>query len=359
MLISSSVRKLAAPCAATLALLTLAACGSQRTGDYPQGSASILISGGSFGEGGRYTFGIPGRVSLWRGRTEEKPCTLEKGELGPYWDCTNYRNVAAKILSVECAPREACTKVSFEGAQGSFLALAEHVHVKVVADFEGDREEREADLDYVDPEVQVTVAPHGWSADVASTKNTDLAFAGGHVQVCVRSSSGILTSFDATLEGTALAGTKDSQGSSPSRPCFLVRPLGAGMLTVTGKLVEPARKLQTVTLPIHSLSEITGVEVRDTYCGGEGLHAFSLQGTWSLGLAAVVTTEAGRGLMPGYAVRVEGSKTSPKRTTPDGQLTAFFSTSDTEDGLTAVVDNGARTWTFPVALAAKCPPRSP
>jgi hypothetical protein len=359
MLISSSLRNALSSAGAGLALLALSACGSQRTGDYPTGSASISIAGGISAGPGRYAFGVPGHVSLWRGRTEEKPCTLEQGDLGPYWDCTSYRNVAAKILSLECAPRGACTKVSFEGDRGTFLSLAEHMRVKVVADFEGQREEREVDLDYVDPVVDLTVAPHGWSAEVASSTNTDLAFAGGDVQVCSTSGTGALTSFDATFEGAALVATKDSQASSPSRACFLVRPPSAGTLTIVSKLVEPARKLRAVTLPIHPLAEITDVQVRDTYCGGDGLHAFAMQGLWALGVAVVVTTEAGRGLMPGYAIRAEGSKTTPKRTTPDGLLNAFFSTSDTEGSLTLVVDNGARTWTFPVALVSKCPPRSP
>jgi hypothetical protein len=345
-----------------LALAAVAAC-APASDDELSLHATINIRGGTDARPAKqYSFGVPGTVSATGTRDVGKPCTVGwTRESGGPVGCTGSRKVASRILSIECAPQGACTKVSFEGSEGSFLALTDHVRVRVVADFEGERREREAAFDYVDPVTEVSVTPRGRSTvGEPPVVSTDVPFAGGDVEVCLITPSGAAPTFDASLDGTLLV--PESIAGTDGRPpsCSILRVPGWGALTIAPRLVEPAHALGTATFPIHPLTEITSVSVRDSYCEGEGLHAFARGSHWIVGLAAVVGTDEGKtGLMPGHAVRAYGSRTTPKRTTADGVLTPVFVTEDGDDDLTVVVDNGTRTWTFPVTRVAQCVPRKP
>lgn len=209
--------------------------------DYPLGGDTIRI--------GRTQLGTPTEVSVSQQTDEWEFCHPRSGEFGPWIDCEETRQRAAKLVSITCVPAESCRDAKVDGAKGSFFALAERFSVKVVAEIEGSRVETTRAVKAEKTAVRVSISP-------------EHAMEGAKVEVC-RGTEGPATTLSVAVAGAPLA---PASLRSEREGCVVFVPPAAGTLTASARLVDPPVDLEAVTATVHARSELRDLEVIDLQC---------------------------------------------------------------------------------------------
>jgi hypothetical protein len=328
----------------SLSVLTLAsttACSGADGGVYPEGSDSIQISGRFIGE--------PLTISLGRTIREGKPCSLESGDFGPWVDCSDSRTMKASFVSVECLPSTACDSALIDGSRATVLPLTRELTLRVVADFEGQRAEREQRLSLMLPSAQVRFEPQG----PPLSGHPSILFEGGDVRFCVNSSTKAAVRYEARLDGELLPIVETSERAT----CHRVEVARAGTLEVTPMLERPSISLIPSATAIHPLRDVVALTVQDAYCPGlTAWRAANAIDSWAFGVHAyAITSDGSAGLLSGSAVELIDAGVGVRRSTRAAQRTSYF----LFDGrpaatLRAHVTAGSVTEAYPVRVAERC-----
>lgn len=200
---------------------------------------------------GRATLGEATSVHVAQRTDEWEVCHPRAGEFGPWIDCEETRERAAHLVSIDCTPAEACSDVMLNGANGTFVPRQRSIAVKVIADIEGVRVEREQRVEVELPDLGIHF-------------QTEHAFVDTEVALC-RTAGMPEVEFTTTLDGAPI----DPAAGDGARPdCLRFVPVTSGTLRAEPRLREAAIDLEAVSANVHSLSDAEDVSIFDQFCPG-------------------------------------------------------------------------------------------
>jgi hypothetical protein len=296
---------------------------------------------------------IPTRVTLGQAAsawavgavTEDKECTLEGGEFGPIpqFDCTNYRELKGTMTSLECLPAEACADITLEGQKATFVPLTETFRVHAVGDVEGVKVEKTADIVASLPKVVFG------SRGVGPDGRPLLSFEKGVLHECV-SPPGYDTTLVAVQDGAPLDVVA---GPSHEGRCWDITTKSQSEVTLEAHLVRPDRVLVAKAAQLTPLSDVTRIEVRDSYCKDAGIAARFQKdtATYGLGFTARGFTARGSELLPAFTSRIEGAGVGLKRIgPPNGPSSNYVLDGPPRAGAVVVLEAGGTTVYEPIRI---------
>lgn len=324
---------------AAAAALTLMACTAD-TKTFDQRDVSISTRG---------TLGQPLSASVMGALSEGKPCSLEGGELGPYWDCNEYRPLAGKMISLTCLPTEACADIHLDGPGATFVPLNETFQVTAVGDVEGTRVEKTSTVTAALP--TVTFGSFGSGPDGLPLR----FFEASIVRICP---VGAAVRVTATQDGVALDARAES--NDPHFPCWQVATKTAGDVHAEAHLLRPDRALARKIEKLMPFSAVTRFTIHDTYCGSTGITAIpSGTGTYFLSAEVRGFTNQGSGFLPAFTSHIENSgvEVTPLATS---SLHAFRFSGPPAPEAELVVEAGTASVRIPIRTqTSPCPPPTP
>lgn len=325
----------------TFALLGLAACAAD-TKTFER--REVVVSTAA-------VLGRPAGATASGAVSQDKPCSLEGGEFGAHWDCTDYRPLDATMLSLTCSPAEACADIQLERATAKFLPLAESFEVHALADFEGVRVEKTETVRAVAPAIQF--GDFGNGPDGLPL----IHFERSTVRVCPSGASVVVT---ASQDGSPLVAEAE-WAPPPAPPCWRIVTKSGADVHAEVRLARPDRLLTTRIETLVPLSAVTRIAARDTYCGLEGITAIpSAQSRYVLRVEVRAFTARGSGLLPAFTSRVENAGVAVTPSAPASESHYFTFEGAPAQGAELVIEAGARTLRLPVrARAEACPPPLP